>query len=276
MIHILTVHWQTDKWIDIQIHYLKYYIKEDFKIYAFLNNISSDHSHKFFYSCTEHIPEHSMKLNLLADMAMLHSNNINDWLMFFDGDAFPIGDIITFAKDKLRKYPLIAIQRRENYLGETFPHPSFCVTTIKFWKETGCNWNRGYLGKFLSEPRYEVGGSLQKKLQDKGIVWYPMLRSNKKNLHPLMFGIYNDLIYHHGAGFRFPAARIDKHNLSIFKRFILILFDKMPNRIKKLKIPYRIFFKRNKKLSENVYGSIINNHEFYRFFNDETYQSEIF
>jgi hypothetical protein len=269
MIHILTIHWQTDKWIDLQLQYIEKNIKSDFKIYAFLNDLPSDHSQKFFFSCNEPIEEHSVKLNLLANMAILNSTDTNDWLMFIDGDAFPIGDIVSFAKDKLEKYPLIAIQRRENYLGETLPHPSFCLTTIRFWKEIGGTWNRGFLGNFLGKPLYEVGGSLQKKLQDKGIIWYPMLRSNKKNIHPVMFGIYEDIIYHHGAGFRFPTSRNDKQSLGFIQRFYLILNNNMPNRIKKILSPNNIFFKRNMKLSEEVYLSILHDPEFYRFFNIE-------
>ena len=91
MIHIATVHWQTDKWIDIQLHYIHKNIREDFKLYAFLNDLPSNHTGKFFYSSTEPIEEHSIKLNILADMAMLHSNNPDDLLIFIDGDAFPIG-----------------------------------------------------------------------------------------------------------------------------------------------------------------------------------------
>jgi len=93
-----------------------------------------------------------------------------------------------------------------------------------------------------------------------------MLRSNKKNLHPVMFGIYEDIIYHHGAGFRFPTSRIDKHNLGILKKSYLIMHDKLPNRIKKILVPNKFFFKKNMEISEQVYTSILHNPDFYRFF----------
>ena len=75
MIHILTVHWHTDKWIDIQLAYFNKNINSPFKVYAFLNFLPRDHSNKFFYSSTENIELHEIKLNLLADMASLHSTN---------------------------------------------------------------------------------------------------------------------------------------------------------------------------------------------------------
>jgi hypothetical protein len=43
-------------------------------------------------------------------------------------------------------------------------------------------------------------------LEEKGIDWYPLLRTNKVNPHPLQFGVYGDLIYHHGGGFRKTAG----------------------------------------------------------------------
>ena len=51
-----------------------------------------------------------------------------------------------------------------------------------------------------------MGGNLLGLLEDAGIEWYPMLRTNKVNPHPLQFGVYEDLVYHHGGGFRLTAG----------------------------------------------------------------------
>ena len=40
--------------------------------------------------------------------------------------------------------------------------------------------------------------------------YYPIVRSNKVNLHPLYFGIYENLIYHHWAGSRRMITRPDR------------------------------------------------------------------
>jgi len=267
MIHILTIHWQTDKWIDLQLQYIEKNIKADFKIYAFLNDLSSDHSKRFFYSCTEPIEEHSVKLNLLADMAILHSSSLDDWLMFIDGDAFPIGDIVSFAREKLKDYPLLAIQRKEN-LGDMQPHPSFCITTIKFWKEIGGNWDSGYIWRNqLGNQVCDPGGILLSILNKKGISWYPMLRSNTRNLHPLWFGVYENLIYHHGAGFRNPVSRVDKdYSKNIFYRVFYNNLRKLPNRVRKVFDPTRSIIKKNKRLNNKVYNTILLDPDFYQYF----------
>ena len=51
-----------------------------------------------------------------------------------------------------------------------------------------------------------MGGNLLGLLEERGIDWYPLLRTNKVNPHPLQFGVYGDLVYHHGGGFRRPRA----------------------------------------------------------------------
>jgi hypothetical protein len=134
MIHILTVHWKDDKWINIQKKYLTMHINEPFRIYAFLNYLSEDRSSDFFYALTEPITSHPMKLNLLAEIARLQSDNKNNILIFIDGDAFPIKELMPFVHKKLEQYPLIAVQRKENN-GDIQPHPLFCATTIDFWKQ---------------------------------------------------------------------------------------------------------------------------------------------
>ena len=205
MLHIVTVHWKDDRWVDIQLKYLYEHIKIPFRVYAFLNLLPRDHRSKYFYASTEDIRQsypsesHATKLNLLADIARSHSTNQDDWLMFIDGDAFPIGDIISFARSKLKDYPLLAIQRIENG-GDIQPHPSFCLTTINFWDEIEGDWKPGYEWRnFAGEMVTDPGGNLLSVLDKNNINWCPLIRSNKRNLHPLWFGIYEDLIYHHGA-----------------------------------------------------------------------------
>jgi hypothetical protein len=43
--------------------------------------------------------------------------------------------------------------------------------------------------------------------------WYPLLRVNVNDPHPILFGVYGDeshgaLVYHHGAGFRAAPERV--------------------------------------------------------------------
>jgi hypothetical protein len=49
---------------------------------------------------------------------------------------------------------------------------------------------------------HDLGTALLEKLEARGIRWHPILRSNAWNPHPVWFGVYGGIIYHHGAGFR--------------------------------------------------------------------------
>jgi hypothetical protein len=214
MLHIATVHWRDDRWIDIQLKYLRQHIATEFKIYAFLNYLPDEHRTKFFYSSTEPIRSHASKLNLLADIAAFNAAAPEDWLMFLDGDAFPIGDVVSFARRAFERYPLMAIQRRENN-GDVQPHPAFCLTTIGFWRSIRGDWKEGHAWRDTTGRTVtDVGGNLLGILEQRNIEWRPMLRSNRTDLHPLLFGLYEDVVYHHGFGFRGPGiARVERGGL---------------------------------------------------------------
>jgi hypothetical protein len=209
MIHIATVHWHTDKWIDIQQWYFQRHIKSSYRVYAWLNNVSPDRRADFHYFCSEPVKPHAVKLNILGDIICASARADDDVVVFIDGDAFPVADIDSFIAEKLRAHALIAVRRDENN-GDLQPHPSFCATTVGFWRALKGDWKAGYKwpdkdGKWVTD----VGGNLLKQLIDGRIDWYSLLRSNKHNYHPLFFGIYDGVLYHHGAGFRNALSRAD-------------------------------------------------------------------
>ncbi|MCW8869335.1 MAG: hypothetical protein OQK49_01415, partial [Proteobacteria bacterium] len=88
MIHVLTIHWKSDQWIDIQLKYLKHFISEPFRVYAFLNHVpqTKKHMKKYYYCSNENIKQHAIKLNILADIACFAADDEEDYLMFLDGD----------------------------------------------------------------------------------------------------------------------------------------------------------------------------------------------
>lgn len=268
MIHIATVHWKTNKWIDIQLEYLKRNIQSDFKVYAFLNDVPGEHTHKFHYCSTEPIEEHAIKLNLLAERISWGGKD-DDLIIFLDGDAFPISDeIIPFINSNIGFHKLIAIQRKES-LGDIQPHPSFCATTIGFWREIRGDWKLGYLWKDETGLNItDVGGNLLKNLEKNNQNWLPLRRSNRKDIHPLWFGIYSNLIYHHGAGFREPMSRVDrvkggfKINF-IFKMLWLLksIVAVIENKLEESTVP---IVKNNNDVEAIFYSKIKNDPSFYR------------
>lgn len=205
MIHIATVHWGSDRWIDIQLAYLARNIREPYRVYAWLDEELKDQSHKFFYATDVPLRQHELKLTLLGDL-VAHAAEPGEVVVFIDGDAFPIAPIVPFLREKLERYPLVAVRRDENN-GDPQPHPSFCATTAEFWRELPGDWRRGHTWRTVQGDEVtDVGGNLLGLLEARGIDWYPMLRTNKVNLHALQFGIYGDLVYHHGGGFRKTAG----------------------------------------------------------------------
>lgn len=148
---------------------------------------------------------HATRLNLIAKHVVLNAQN-DDILIFLDSDAFPVRsgwDLI--VSKMLTKTPVVAIRRSENWdalseKNEDHPHCSFIATTKAFWEANKmahddsnkcCGWNIG------------------EKLKQLGYRYTALERTNAVNLHPLMFGIYGDIIYHHGGGSRLPYDGID-------------------------------------------------------------------
>ena len=123
-------------------------------------------------------------------------------------DAFPIAPVYERLASELEQHKLIAVQRLEN-LGEGQPHPCFCVTTVGLWKQIGGTWKKGYQWiNAMGNPDTDVGGKLLGLLTKYQIPWLPLHRSNTFNLNTILFGVYGDMVYHHGAGFRGGGCRI--------------------------------------------------------------------
>jgi len=266
VIHIATVHWNTDRWIAPQSAFLRRHLKKDFRLYAWLNNIPQATTEPFYYCCQEPVVPHATKLNLLADIILAAATSPDDVLIFLDGDAFPIADLEPRIFELLSTHKLIAVQRLEND-GDCQPHPCFCVTTVGFWKAIKGDWNEGFcLRRAEGKAVTDVGANLLKQLRDQGIDWAPLLRSNTTNLHPVYFGIYGGLVYHHGAGFRQCQTRFDR---------TLVKFDGREKVLSKI-IPgyHRVAHRRrlgqiieqNTSLSEKVFATILDDPEFHRQF----------
>jgi hypothetical protein len=201
MIHVVTVHWQDARWIAPQLRYLDRFLPEH-RVYAALNGIDLQLGDRFAFA-EDHEGKHPEKLNQLAEVARDHAK-LDDLLLFLDGDAFPIAPI---DETVLGGTPLAAVRRDEN-AGDAQPHPSFCLTTVRFWFDVGGDWRRGYEWTASTGARVtDVGGNLLGILREAGVEWRPLLRSNRVNLDPVLFGIYANVAYHHGAGFRPPKVR---------------------------------------------------------------------
>ena len=216
MLHVATVHWRNDRWIEPQREYLERHVEQPFRVWADLEGVEAvadafHHIQDLAATKTfeNGIFSHTEKLNALAG-AIAGEAAPDDVLLFLDGDAFPVAPLDAFLEQALARVPLVAVRRDEN-LDDEQPHPCFCATTVGFWTELGGDWNPGYTWKNASgRDVTDAGGNLLGLLRDRDAEWEPLLRTNRVNLRPLWFGVYGDLAYHHGAGFRGGLCRRDR------------------------------------------------------------------
>lgn len=208
MIHVLTVHHRDNKWIDLQYKYLAVNTAEPFRIFACNYQVGEYNKDYFYFSDENNTQDHHTRLNYLADILFKDPATADeDLLLFLDGDAFPIADWVSRVKESLQHNHIVAIRRDENQ--EEYPHVCFFVTTVGFWKrmfqEMGDPWQHGGGGG----PR-DYGYQLGVHLAKNKLPWEPLLRTNTKDIHPVFFGVYGDIAYHHGCGFRVPRTYRDR------------------------------------------------------------------
>jgi hypothetical protein len=285
MLNVATVHWKDDRWIEPQRRYLERNIEQPFRIWADLEGLEAPadtfhHVQNLAATRTfeNGIFSHTEKLNALAE-AIAAEAAPDDLVLFLDGDAFPIAPFDAFVQEALARVPLVAVRRDEN-LDDEQPHPSFCATTVGFWAELGGDWNPGYTWKNAAgKDVTDAGGNLLGLLRDRGADWEPLLRTNRVNLRPLWFGVYGDVAYHHGAGFRGGLCRRDREAIgtvpwpppdphptaSLAERALWRLrtlkwywLDKRPV-VKR----EREFLERNRKLSDDVFRRLLAEPQFW-------------
>jgi hypothetical protein len=217
VIHVATVHWHDARWLEPQRRYLERNIVSPFRVYAQLEGIEDQHPAGVDVVADVKVDpdvppaSHAARLNGLAKLIAKQADP-EDVLIFLDGDAFPVASLDEFLERMLVRFPLAAIRRDEN-LGDKQPHPSFCATTVGFWQELEGDWRGGLDWTWTNALGWTVndtGGKLLATLTARGIDWYPLARTNRRNLHPVLFGVYDDLVYHHGAAFHAPFDRVDR------------------------------------------------------------------
>lgn len=287
MLHVATVHWKSDRWIEVQRRYLDRFSGSPYRVYAFVNGVDQDYSGLFYFYCTEDIEccaggyNHGAKLNILADVIASHAAD-DDILVFLDGDAFPIANLSNFIETNLESAPLLAVRRDEN-MADVQPHPCFAAARVGFWKEIRGDWKPGYRWKNANGDLVtDTGGNLLGRITEIGTEWYPVLRTNKKNIHPIWFGIYGDVVYHHGAGFRGKVARPELAELNRRFRWRALIkrLCNSPSWTKKnlghlldslyddsrYNAELEALRARNAKLMNNVFARLVEDEEFWKMF----------
>jgi hypothetical protein len=210
MIHVLTAHFGTSLWTAPQRACFEAFVPQPYRVLCSVegfdaSEIGADPASR--WSVIEQHGSHAEKLNDLARRA-LRDVEAGDVLLFVDGDALPVGDLADIL-EVCRRGSLVAVRRDEN-LGDPQPHPSFCAVRADVWHSLAGDWSPGptwvsTTGRAVTD----VGARLWATLRARRHSWTPLLRTCTHPLHAVWFGVYGELVYHHGAGFRFPVCRHD-------------------------------------------------------------------
>ncbi len=196
VIHVATAHHHSGDWIPLQRQYLDRHLAEPYLLYGSLEGVPEEFE-RYFDVVVPSMGDHAGKLNLMGHRIARDADS-DDLIMFLDGDAFPVADVLSAVRPLLATSALVAVQRLENH-GDSQPHPCFCVVPVHVWRDLPGDWTSGHC---FREGRTDVGGNLQWLLDDRGLTWAPLLRTHSLAQHDLLFAVYGGLVYHHGAGFR--------------------------------------------------------------------------
>lgn len=246
-INIITVHHWDARWIELQNSQLARHVQQPYTVWASIEGVGKEYE-EYFDVIVPCLGKHEGKLNLIAAEVCAIAED-DELMMFIDGDAFPIACVRELCEPLLELNQVVAIQRRENH-GDVQPHPSFSLMEVRTWKEMQGDWSMGHpwIDRF-GERVTDVGGNMLRAIERNEAKWFALTRSNRRNFHPLWFGVYGHLVYHHGAGFRSPFSRIDADRMCIPRRWAegSVVQRRMYG------VCRRVQARRCRKLSQNVF-----------------------
>jgi hypothetical protein len=134
-------------------------------------------------------------LSALVSYCLEHPH---EYYLILDSDAFPVrGGWIKLLRSRLENYGKLyaAPVRVENL--DLFPHPCAVFTCDPSCLAFDIQPSNTLLG--------QVAGDLSCTAPKES--WFPLLKSNRTSVHPILATIYYDVFYHHGNGSRPFATR---------------------------------------------------------------------
>ena len=206
MLHVVTVHFRSDRWVEPQLRYLRRFAPPETQVWASLDGIA--HRRGFEHETTLE-GTHAEKLQELARMVSCEARP-DDHLLFLDSDAFPVAPLAPLL---VADEPLVALRRRTP--PKPVPHACFCLTTVGLWNDVGGDWGKGAYGwtNSAGRPTTDVGANLMVQLEERGVKWRALHRLNTRELDsPRRYTIIGDegfgpVAYHHGAGSHTPRPK---------------------------------------------------------------------
>tara|TARA_Y100000310_G_scaffold344041_1_gene454752 strand:+ start:32949 stop:33815 length:867 start_codon:yes stop_codon:yes gene_type:complete len=217
MIHIVTQHFGTQAWFEIQKNHIEKYtpdkslykvyllvykttLPENFEVpsnYEVINLDEKEGLRNDHYAIVEECYDRFIKEKVEDD----------DIVIYMDNDAFPIDGMWSYKiMEYLQNNHICAVHRYEDrgmaQPDQYYPYPHLCFYSFK-------KKDREQYG-FVHEipPGYPCPGfTINDLVKEKGLNVKELVRTNKFNHHPTMFGVYDDLIYHQSCGSRAIVGR---------------------------------------------------------------------
>lgn len=205
-LHVMTVYYglseRNSVWLDLQQKFLRKHTKVPYRFSVFMNGC---HSHLFngidVVGVEPYQSHHQMGRNHLECLkkAAAHFDESCKYFLILDSDCFPIMDNwhqVLERKMTGRGFNMAAPFRFENL--DMFPHPCAMFMNRQGMQD---------LKLSLTQPNDSILGGMPKDPTCTNKC-FPLVRSNRVNVHPLAAGVYYDMFYHHGAGSRNSLFRI--------------------------------------------------------------------
>lgn len=225
MIHILTLHFATPAWLEIQKrHLLKFTSlpEEEYKVWLGLYHLDLPEDFELpsnweIINLDKDYPpegknEHYLQMEWMYHNRLKDQMCDDDIIIFMDSDAFPCAP--AWAQDIQRLITqegrdVICLHQEENRgiaaLDEYHPYPDLCffVATKKAWEEHNLEW--GLFNPAHQNPGFGMKDRLVAALPNINIG--AISRTNRFNAHNVMFGVYGGTIYHQACGSRAIIGR---------------------------------------------------------------------
>lgn len=164
-------------------------------------NKTTDFEHVVYPNCDLNFNSSIVLPRGFQQGQLAHIEGLNSLVNFFkttdyenflllDSDCFPIRKWTEELLFSMKGYSVAAIVRQENL--DTFAHPAafFFTRDILDKIEFGLNLQYNMIGQKF----YETSSNIKE--------FWPLIRTNKINYHHILYGVYWDTFYHHGAGSR--------------------------------------------------------------------------
>lgn len=126
-----------------------------------------------------------------------------EYVVLIDSDAHPIrSGWLTHLVDSLDGDTVLAGVWRDELSAAIPPyvHPSCLCTTAGYIDSLGLPLD--YFAQDTPGTRHDALSYLSEEAEARGLEMHRLNRSNRRNAHRIIGGIYGDWIYHHGAGSR--------------------------------------------------------------------------